>query len=160
MPLKKTNQADLSVIIRKLVRGSPEQVFQAWTEPEQVVKWWGPADVSCSECQIDLSVGGAYKIGNLLPDGSVVWIIGKFLKVERPNLLSYSWQSGLQAEYEEKTQERVTVRFVQRGELTEVIVEHCHISEAQTQRNHTLGWAGCLKGIEEFCSQWGNEATY
>lgn len=153
MPLKETSQADLSVIIRKLVSGSPEQVFQAWTEPEQVVKWWGPAGVSCCECQMDLCVGGAYKIGNLVPDGSVIWIIGKFLKVERPNLLSYSWQSGLQPEYDETIQERVTVRFVERGEMTEVIVEHCHISDKQTHRNHTMGWAGCLNGIEEFCSQ-------
>lgn len=152
MALKETSHADLSVIIRRLVRGSPEQVFQAWTEPEQVMKWWGPAQVSCPDCQIDLRVGGAYKIGNLLPDGSVIWIIGKFLRVKRPNLLSYSWRSGLESEFDEAAPERVTVRFVQRGEKTEVIVEHRHIPDEQTQRNHTQGWTGCLDGMEEFAS--------
>ena len=152
MPVKQSFDTDLSVIIRKVVRGSPEQVFSAWTEPDQVMKWWGPAHVSCPECEIDLCVGGAYKIGNLLPDGSVIWIVGKFHKVERPNLLSYSWQSGLEPELNETVSERVTVRFVQRGQKTEVIVEHRHIPDQQTVNNHTHGWTGCLNGIEEFCS--------
>lgn len=157
MPLRDAPQADLSVLIRRLVRGTPEQVFQAWTEPEQVKTWWGPAHISCPECDVDLRVGGGYKIANLLPDGSIIWIIGRFLRVERPHLLSYSWQSGRapefgEREFDEHAPERVTVRFVQQGDKTEVIVEHRHIADEQTQRNHTHGWTGCLDGIEAFCS--------
>lgn len=146
------NQLDLSVLIRRLVRGTPEQVFQAWTEAEQVKKWWGPAHISCPQCEMDLRVGGAYKIANLLPDGSTIWIIGRFLRIERPHLLSYSWQSGREPEFDEHAPERVTVRFVPKGDSTEVIVEHRHITDEKTQTNHTNGWTGCLDGIEAFCS--------
>lgn len=152
MPQTDTPQAGLSVLIRRLVRGTPEQVFEAWTDPEQVKSWWGPAHVSCPECSIDLRVGGGYKIANLLPDGSIIWIVGRFLRVERPELLSYSWQSGSAPEVDGQALERVTVRFVLRGDKTEVIVEHSRIADEQTQRNHTHGWSGCLDGIEAYCS--------
>lgn len=34
------------------------KVWQAWTEPEEVKKWWGPDNVTIPECEIDLRVGG------------------------------------------------------------------------------------------------------
>lgn len=152
MPRKETTHANLSVLVRRLVSGSPEQVFQAWTLPEQIKKWWGPSHVICSECEVDLQVGGHYKLGNLLPDGSTIWIVGEFLRIERPDLLVYSWQSGLDNKFDEPAVEQVTVRFLGREGKTEIIVEHRHIVDEQVKRNHTHGWTGCLDGIEEFCA--------
>jgi uncharacterized protein YndB with AHSA1/START domain len=34
------------------------KVWQAWTDQEQLKKWWGPDNVSIPECEIDLRVGG------------------------------------------------------------------------------------------------------
>ena len=34
------------------------QVWQAWTDPEQLKQWWGPDNVTITECEIDLKVGG------------------------------------------------------------------------------------------------------
>ncbi|MEP0518823.1 MAG: SRPBCC domain-containing protein [Hyphomicrobiales bacterium] len=152
MPLNDEKPLDLSVLIRRVVRGTPDQVFKAWTEAEHIQKWWGPAHISCPQCEMDLRVGGAYRIANLLPDGSTIWIIGRFLKIERPHLLSYSWQSGSSPEHGDKAQEQVTVRFVSHGDKTEVIVEHRHIADEKTQTSHTNGWTGCLDGIEAYCS--------
>jgi uncharacterized protein YndB with AHSA1/START domain len=35
-----------------------DKVWQAWTDPEQLKRWWGPDNVSIPECEIDLRVGG------------------------------------------------------------------------------------------------------
>ena len=38
----------LTLIVRRVVDGSPDAAFQAWTDSEQVKSWWGPAHVTCS----------------------------------------------------------------------------------------------------------------
>ncbi|HSX36579.1 MAG TPA: SRPBCC domain-containing protein, partial [Patescibacteria group bacterium] len=35
-----------------------QKVWQAWTSPDILKKWWGPNDVSIPECEVDLKVGG------------------------------------------------------------------------------------------------------
>jgi uncharacterized protein YndB with AHSA1/START domain len=39
-----------------------EKVWQAWTDAEQLKKWWGPNDVIIPECEVDLRVGGRFYI--------------------------------------------------------------------------------------------------
>lgn len=39
-----------------------QKVWQAWTDPEQLKKWWGPENVKIAECEVDLKVGGRFFI--------------------------------------------------------------------------------------------------
>ena len=108
----------ITLVVRHTIRATPERLFDAWTRPEQLVEWWGPEGVTCIGPSVDVRVGGAYRIGNRMPDGSEIWIAGVFEAVERPHLLTYTWRiEGMEGE-----PERVTVRFEPHGTDTEVIV--------------------------------------
>ncbi|MEO7095405.1 MAG: SRPBCC family protein, partial [Polyangiales bacterium] len=96
-----------------------------------------------SDAEVDLRVGGAYRIGNLLPDGKVLWIAGEFEVVEPPHRLVYSWR----IDQETTAGSRVTVRFEPRGTGTEVIVVHERIDSEATRADHEKGWLGCLDGL-------------
>ncbi|MGH7456357.1 MAG: SRPBCC family protein, partial [bacterium] len=37
-----------------------EAVWKAWTEPEQVMKWWGPTGFTSPSCKIDFREGGKF----------------------------------------------------------------------------------------------------
>jgi uncharacterized protein YndB with AHSA1/START domain len=39
-----------------------EKVWRAWTDAEQLKKWWGPNDVNIPECEVDLRVSGRFYI--------------------------------------------------------------------------------------------------
>jgi uncharacterized protein YndB with AHSA1/START domain len=134
----------LSLIVRRTIRASPERLFAAWTEPDRLQAWWGPAGVSCIGAEIDLSVGGSYRIGNRLADGSELWIAGEFELVRPPHELVYTWKIA------EHPEERVHVRFVPREEGTEVIVTHTRITDRTVQRGHEEGWEGCLDGLARY----------
>lgn len=136
----------LTLVVRQTVQGTPEQLFAAWTEPERLRRWWGPEGVECIGAELDLRVGGAYRIGNRLPDGTVLWIAGVFESIEPPYRLRYTWGLGAAAE----SVERVTVRFERRGEGTEVIVTHERIADAGLRDRHRLGWEGCLAGLQNY----------
>ncbi|NNE82440.1 MAG: SRPBCC domain-containing protein [Alphaproteobacteria bacterium] len=146
------DSGSLSLIVRRVVDGTPDAAFQAWTEPEQIKSWWGPANVTCTDCAIDLRVGGYYRIANELPDGTVIWIVGEFVRIEPPHLLEYSWATGSEPVYPEGVEQRVVVRFVATGSRTEVIVEHSNNPSQEVLDDHRVGWLGCLDGLEAFLS--------
>jgi glutathione S-transferase len=140
-----TNQ--ISLVVRRTINASVARVFEAWTEPEQLRRWWGPRPVTCSAAEIDLRVGGRYRIGNQLPDGSVVWISGTFEIVDPPRRLVYSWQVERPGSPSPE-RSRVTVRFEPRDGSTDVIVVHERIDTEETRIDHEKGWNGCLENLE------------
>jgi uncharacterized protein YndB with AHSA1/START domain len=135
-----------TLVVRKTIRATPERLFAAWTAPEQLLKWWGPEGVTCIGAEIDLRVGGGYRIGNRLPNEKILWIVGEFEVVEPPRRLTYTWRlEGIS-----ETSERVSVQFEPRGEMTEVVVTHDRIPNEELRDQHLLGWRGCLDGLVEY----------
>lgn len=135
-----------SLHVHRLVPASPERVFGAWTDQNELQKWWGPADVRCLSAEVDLRVGGQYRIANELPDGTVLWIAGEFEAIEKPHLLVYTWTVDL----ESPTTERVTVQFEKHDQGTLVILRHELIQTPQLRDQHRQGWLGCMDGLAEY----------
>jgi glutathione S-transferase len=135
-----------SLIVRRTIRAGTERLFDAWTQPEQLKKWWGPASVECIDAKVELRVGGRYRIANQFPDGRVLWIAGEFESIERPKRLVYTWR----LESTDGPPERVTVTFEAHGSETEVVVTHERIPTKAMRDMHEQGWLGCLDGLAEF----------
>ena len=136
----------ITLVVRRTIAARATRLFAAWTEPEQLRHWWGPGGVVCVDAAVDLRAGGRYRIGNRMPDGSVLWIAGEFEVVERPHRLVYTWQ----LEGGSGAAERVAVAFVERGDATEVIVTHTRIATASLRDGHRAGWEGCLDGLDRY----------
>jgi uncharacterized protein YndB with AHSA1/START domain len=131
---------------RRFVSATPERVFAAWTDPIELKKWWGPDDARCISAEIDLRIGGRYRIGNELPDRRIIWIEGVFERIERPSLLVYTWRT----DPESAARELVTVRMTAQGRGTEVVVTHERIESEALRDQHGRGWAGCLNGLAAY----------
>jgi len=135
--------------VRRTIRATPEQLFDAWTQPPHLLEWWGPPGIDCIDAQVDLRVGGNYRIANRLPDGRVLWISGEFGVIDRPRKLVYTW--SLQAGT--TVAEIVTVLFEPRGDRTEVVVRHERIPDLATRDVHRQGWEGCLDGLDHYAQR-------
>jgi uncharacterized protein YndB with AHSA1/START domain len=59
-------------------------VFSTWTEPGHLARWWGPRDFSCPVCEVDLRVGGSYRIVMRSPDGIEYPITGIYREILAP----------------------------------------------------------------------------
>jgi uncharacterized protein YndB with AHSA1/START domain len=136
----------LSLVARRLVHASAERLFADWTEAERLVRWWGPRGVRCTGAEIDLRIGGRYRIGNRFADGREVAITGVFERIDAPRCLVFSWR----LEPGPDLAERVTVRFEPRGEATEIVVLHERIPSQVTRASHEAGWQGCLDGLARY----------
>ena len=55
------------LVVTRIIDAPIELVWKAWTDPEHVMKWWGPKYYTCPFCQIDLREGGKYIFGMRAP---------------------------------------------------------------------------------------------
>lgn len=142
-----------TLVVRRRIHATREKLFAAWTQPELLVRWWGPQSVACPTAEIDLRVGGSYRIANQFPDGTVVWISGAFEVIEPPHRLTYTWK----LESQNGPVERVTVCFEAQGTATEVVVSHERIADDSARTSHERGWIGCLDSLVRYAEQPGTE---
>ena len=50
----------VDLVITRIIDAPLERVWQAWTEPQQVIRWWGPAGYTSPSCMLDFREGGRY----------------------------------------------------------------------------------------------------
>ena len=67
-----------------------ELVWKAWTEPDRIKLWWGPAGWSAPSIDIDLRVGGKYLYAMRAPDGLEMWTTGVFREIEPMKRIVYT----------------------------------------------------------------------
>lgn len=58
------------VTISRVFDAPRELVWKAWTEPELIMKWWGPEQFTSPSIKVDLRVGGKYIFAMKGPAGS------------------------------------------------------------------------------------------
>ena len=56
-----------TLITTKVTDATPEQIWDAWNDPEKVAKWWGPAGFKSTVEKLDVREGGKFKSGNAWP---------------------------------------------------------------------------------------------
>ena len=124
-----------------------EKVFRAWKDPEELKKWWGPVGYATPSAELDLRVGGKYRLGmRKLPNGEIFYLSGMYREVRPPEKLVYMWRWESEPETGETL---VTVEFRARGNSTEVIVTHELFPTGKARDDHDKGWNSCLDRLPE-----------
>jgi uncharacterized protein YndB with AHSA1/START domain len=67
-----TMAADNEFVITRVLTAPRAQVWQAWTEPGSLARWWGPNVITTPVCEMDLRPGGAYRVVMRTPAGTMV----------------------------------------------------------------------------------------
>ncbi len=62
------------VAVTRLFDATVKQVWAAWTEDAEVMKWWGPRPFTCPEARMDVREGGASVVCMRSPDGFEIWM--------------------------------------------------------------------------------------
>jgi uncharacterized protein YndB with AHSA1/START domain len=138
---------DGGVRLVRVVPASRDAVFEAWTDPAQLARWWGPPGFTTPTVEIDLRVGGRYRIVMQPPEGEARHLAGTYREVRAPERLVYTWRWEHHGPHTEET--LVTVDFRDRGEQTEIEVVHTGFPTVDLAEVHGDGWDGCLVRLEE-----------
>jgi uncharacterized protein YndB with AHSA1/START domain len=126
-----------------------EAVFDAWTNPEVLRRWWAAeATWRTPVAEVDLRVGGGYRLAMEDPGaGTMHTVRGEFREVRRPERLVYSW-AWEEPEGHVGHTSTVTVEFISDGERTTVLLEHSNLASAESREGHRAGWEGSLANLQ------------
>jgi uncharacterized protein YndB with AHSA1/START domain len=134
--------AETTLNLRRTFKAPRAKVFQAWTDPEELKNWWGPEGYATPSAEVDLRVGGKYRLGmRKLPDGEILYLTGVYREVRPPERLVYTWRWEDKPEHGDTL---VTVEFREAGESTEVVLTHEFFPTEKSRDDHNRGWNGCL----------------
>jgi uncharacterized protein YndB with AHSA1/START domain len=78
------------IVITRLFDAPPEVVFEAWTNPEQMAQWWGPEGFTNPVCELDVRVGGDWRMVMRAPDGAMYLCRGVYLEIVVPERLVFT----------------------------------------------------------------------
>jgi len=89
---KVTTPGDREIVITRLFDAPRQLVFEAMTKPEHVRRWWGNLDDkhSVPVCEIDLRVGGKWRIVGRTPKGDMPAFYGEYREIVPPDRLVYT----------------------------------------------------------------------
>jgi uncharacterized protein YndB with AHSA1/START domain len=87
---EESTAADREIVLSRVFDAPRERVWRAWTDPEQVVKWWGPRGFTTTIHEMDVRVGGVWRHTMHGPDGSDYPNKSVFVEVVEPERIVYS----------------------------------------------------------------------
>jgi uncharacterized protein YndB with AHSA1/START domain len=136
----------LMLHLERVLPAPPARVFEAMTDPTELAKWWGPHGFSSPSLELDLRVGGAYRIAMQPPEGDLFYLRGEFREVEPSVRLSYTF------EWEEPDlddQETVvTIALRNLGGSTELVFDQGPFATEARHALHEGGWTDGLDKLE------------
>ena len=126
------------VVVKRIIDAPVELVWKAWTEPEHVMRWWGPKHFTSPSCKIDLRVGGKYVFGMRAPQemgGQDSYTSGVYTKIVPMEYLEFTQSlsdkdgnridpaaAGMPPDFPEETRTVVVFKKIKGGEMTELTV--------------------------------------
>jgi uncharacterized protein YndB with AHSA1/START domain len=127
------------VRIERTFDAPAEAVFDAWTRPEVMRRWWhaGP-DWETPEAEVDLRVGGKVRVVMRARDGSEVEAQGEYTLIERPRRLEMTWTFS---DDPSGTQQLIELAFSESEGSTTV---NSGIATDERRDAQDYGWHGCF----------------
>ena len=138
------------LIIERRFEAPCKRVFEAWTRPEALERWFAPCDSQGTEVLTwELFVGGRYRIRMSEAGGKQYTVGGLFRVIDPPHRLVFTW--AWEPEPDETPldyrQCSVTVELKPLGDGTELTLIHERLPNEAMRTEHQSGWEACLQRL-------------
>ena len=124
--------------VQRVMPAAPEVVFDQWLDPESLAEWMCPRPVRCVAVDLEPRVGGSVRF-DVDDSGNLVLITGRFLVIDRPRMLRFTWSAS---DWPDPTMVSVvTVAFEPAGDdQTLMSIQHSPLAPDLFDEYHN-GWA-------------------
>ncbi len=161
--------SDRTLVITRTFDAPRELVFDTFTDPRHLARWWGPKGCAIVSCEATPVVGGTWRITmrtprvlpqfvNRFPSSTepaahdIPWIIekqrGVYREVERPDRLVFSYIFEDDAGHP-LHQTVVTITFTDEGGQTRLTLRQSIFENVSVRDDHVRGWTQALDRLGE-----------
>ncbi len=141
---------DLNLTIERTFDAPAEAVFDAWTSPEVVKRWWRvESNWETAEAEVDARVGGRIHVTMHNPDKDEDYGGGGlYTEVDRPRRLAFTWT------WDHETRKTlIQIDFHEVAGGTTVSFSHSNLLDAATVVSHRGGWNGVFDHLGEYLAE-------
>lgn len=140
------------IVLVREIDAPRELVFRLWTEPEHLLKWWGPHNCSAPSVSVDLREGGAWRHCILAPDGKEYWSRGRYIEITPPERLvfTFAWENSAgQPEHEMQA----IVELEDKGGRTKLTFRKHQLPSDTEFKLQSSGWAEALDKVAAYAEE-------
>lgn len=151
--MERTSEREL--VVTRTIDGPARIVFDAWTKPELLKRWWVPKSVPITllSCELDVRVGGTYRLVFQVDPTTTMAFFGRYLEVSPPSRLVWTNEEG------EGDAVVTTVTFDEDQGRTRLVVHDLYPSkdalDGAIASGSTAGWAEMLDHLDELLVELG-----
>jgi uncharacterized protein YndB with AHSA1/START domain len=150
---KRHKEKSHSLKIVRTFETSPEVVYRAWTNPEVIKKWFAPTDLTTPIAEVDLKVGGKYRIGMKSPEGELYVATGTYREIMPNEKLRFTWR--WETSPSDPSDTLVTVEFKKSGKHAKLVFTHEDFATEELAKEHREGWGGALSKLSKIITKGG-----
>jgi uncharacterized protein YndB with AHSA1/START domain len=133
-----------SLTLKRRLNARPEKVYAAWTDPAQIVKWFGPDAGPVAAAEMDVRPGGRYAVTFHTLDGEEHNVGGVYREVVPNEKLTFTWAWRSTPERESL----VTILIKADGDASILTLIHEQFFDEEARDRHRFGWTGSLDKLE------------
>ncbi len=135
-----------AAVVRRVLLAPPHVVFDEWLDPAGMAEWMCPRPARAVKIELEPSAGGSLRI-DIEDGGSSIYVTGRFIELDRPRRLRFSWSCSDWAD--PSVQSEVTVSLEEHGAgETLMTIEHQQLPPEQVD-NHQRGWGAIAAQLAE-----------
>ncbi len=139
---------DQVLVVERIFAATPEKLWDAWTTPGLLVKWWGPEGMTIPDHSLDLRVGGKWRTTMRNSDGTDHTVSGVYKALDRPHRIVFTWAwHNPDGSRGEETVVTVTFEAVDGG--TKLLLDQRSFPTAESRDNHRTGWTSSFNCLEK-----------
>ena len=143
------NPASVSdTIVQEItINGSANRIFDALTDPDQRVKWWGAEGrFQATHMESDLRPGGKWLMQGIGIGGKPFKVSGEYRQIEPPRMLVFTWLPDWQEDLVESV---VRIELEEKNGVTTVRLTHSGL-RSETSRISHKGWPQILTWLRAY----------
>ena len=129
-------EAAAEVRISRSYGVAPEKVWRAWTDPQALSQWFGPGNPLVTTAEVDLRVGGRYRIVFKGASGEMNEVTGVYQEVVPHSRLVFTWAFKSTPE----RVSRVSIELKPQAGGTELRFVHDRFHDEEARVGHENGW--------------------
>lgn len=144
-----TEPGERELVITRVFDAPRHIVWKAWTDPEHLMRWWGPRGFKTRVSKMDVRSGGGWRFCMRSPQGVEEWQQGVYREIVEPERLVFSYA------FEDETgkpghETRVTVSFADLGGKTQITLHHAVFETVAVRDDHVQGWNEALDRLAAY----------
>ena len=132
------------IVLSRVIAAPRSRVFQAFTDPSQITRWFGPEGFTIETLEIDIREGGRWRFVYTGPDGARYENRMVFLRVDAPRLLETEHGSDVD---DDPARFQVTITFDEQSDGKCVLTMR-QLHPTKGQRDATVGFGAVEFGYQ------------